>query len=76
VALNMLRDREADCSFPGSPGMEFCYVPGLDRGDYESVLAFEPDVLGEPRLVLGVSGRITAMSSSEIRQSIEKGQSP
>jgi len=76
VALSTLRDREVDCTFPGSPGMEFCYVPGLDRGDHDSILAFEPDVLGEPRLVLGVSGRITAMSSSEIRQAIESGESP
>ena len=75
VALNMLRDRESDCTFPGSPGMEFCYMPGLDRGDYESILAYEPDVLGEPRLALRVSGKITEMTSDEIRQAIEKEES-
>ena len=75
MALNMLRDREADCTFPGSPGTEFCYVPGLDRGDCESILAFEPDVLGEPRLVLRASGKIAEMSSDEIRQAIEKEDS-
>lgn len=76
VALNMLWDREADCTFPASPGMEFCYVPGLNKGDYESILAFEPDVLGEPRLVLHVSGKITEMSSDEIRQAVKKGDAP
>lgn len=52
---------------PGAPGMRYLYVPGRSAGYASDVLAYEPELDPDRRLVLRVNGDIVEMRSTDLR---------
>ena len=52
----------------GAPGLPYGYVPGRAANGPAELLAFEPDLFGDSRLVLRTDGTLEVLSGSEIRQ--------
>ncbi len=61
---------------PDTPGMRYLYVAGLGREDGPSILAYEPQIFGDSRLVLTADGRIVAMANDAIRQALAQEETP
>jgi hypothetical protein len=61
---------------PGVPGLPYGYVPGEMALGPPGLLAFEPNVFGDSRLVLQTDGVITVVSGEEIRRmlGVEEGE--
>jgi hypothetical protein len=55
---------------PGGAGMQYLYVGGRKAGPSGDILAWEPSVHGDQRLVLFADGRIALAPSSEIRDKL------
>jgi hypothetical protein len=54
-------------------GMRFVYVPGRTAGDAGRVLAAEPELFGETRLVLLVGGEVRRTTSAELAALLPAG---
>lgn len=52
---------------PGAAGMRYLYVPGRKAGYVPDVLAYEPELDSDRRLVLRVNGDIVEMRSAELQ---------
>lgn len=52
----------------GVPGLLYGYVPGKTADGPAELLAFEPNVFGDSRLVLHTDGTMTVVSGEEIRR--------
>lgn len=63
-------------SLPGWPGFHFLYVARQRPDDAGRLLAFEPEVDGDERLVLLTNGMIGTMRTSEIEQDLAGSQDP
>jgi len=59
---------------PGNPGLRFLYVPGRQAEEAGRLLAFEPAVAGDQRLVLLTNGLIGTMASAEIDAALLKAR--
>jgi hypothetical protein len=55
---------------PGAGGMRLLYVPGRSAGHLPEVLAYEPEIEVDRRLVLKTNGDIVLMRSSEIKAAL------
>jgi hypothetical protein len=52
---------------PGAGGMRYLYAPGKSAGHLPEVLAYEPELDPDRRLVLRTNGDILVMRSEEVR---------
>jgi hypothetical protein len=58
---------------PGPSGMKYVYRPNRTSNDPGRVLAFEPELFGEWRLVLFTDGNIRRMTSAELAPLLSPG---
>lgn len=61
---------------PGWPGLKFLYIPARQAEEAGRLLAFEPSVEGDTRLVLLTNGLIGTMTSAEIEAAVKKANQP
>jgi len=61
---------------PGRAGLRFLYVEGGQAEDAGRLLAFEPTVDGNQRLVLLTNGLIGTMTTAEIDAALSKAKQP
>jgi len=69
-----LEGRRSDVA--GILGLSYGYVPGRNVGQRAALLAFEPDVFGDSRLVLQTDGAMAVVSGSEIREMLGVEEGP
>lgn len=61
---------------PGGAGIRYVYAAGRTVGDSSDVVACEPEVFDDGRLTLQANGEITVMSTSDLRQRLQKEARP
>lgn len=61
---------------PNAGGLRYLYIEGKSAGYLPDVLAYEPEVDADRRLVLRVNGDIVEMRSSELRSLNEPAKAP
>ncbi len=61
---------------PDAYGTRYVYVAGLTADEPTALLAYEPELLPSPRVVLLTNGEISTADSSEIRDWLKKGHKP
>ncbi len=60
----------------GGSGTQYLYVAGLKAGNAADLLACEPDLHGDQRLVLYTNGETAVLPSWEIRGKLQAGKRP
>lgn len=58
---------------PDAGGLRYLYIPGLSAGHAPLLLACEPELESERRLVLRINGDILSMRSDEIAEALKQG---
>jgi hypothetical protein len=61
---------------PGLSGLRVLYVPGRSAGHLPEILAYEPEIEADRRLVLKTNGDIVIMNSTEIKAALPEGNRP
>ncbi|MCC6125151.1 MAG: hypothetical protein IT426_09335 [Pirellulales bacterium] len=57
---------------PGTNGMRYLYVSGLNANDSDKILAYEPEFSGGERGALMANGKIRFLNSEEIRRKLQE----
>ncbi len=57
---------------PGGAGLRYLYVPHRSVGKPSAILAYEPAVYGDDRLVLYCDGQLTLVQTVDIQKQLSK----
>jgi hypothetical protein len=61
---------------PEGGDLRYLYLPGREAGHAPALLAYEPELTSDERLVLRVNGDILTMRTAEIRSALQGTEQP